>query len=161
MTDDLRRRYAEALAAKFTYPVYRCDKDGENEWVENPEPADRVEQTPYIMVSAGDGNRSFWTPTCTELAEVVAAVRDEELETVRRDLAEANVTLTELAPAKDRSDEDRLRKERNEWRERAEKAEAALAQLHTYAIHRRGCAADGAGQACTCGLAALDTPEPR
>lgn len=93
MPDDLRQRYAEALAAKFTYPVYRCDKDGENEWVENPEPADRVEQTPYVMFTAGDGNRSFWTPTCTELSEVVAAVRDEEMTALRERAEKAEEAL--------------------------------------------------------------------
>lgn len=82
---DLRQRYAEALAAKFTSPIPRCDKWGENEWVENPEPADRVGQVPIVMLTAGDGRPSFRMPTCTELAEAVAAERDEELERLRMD----------------------------------------------------------------------------
>ena len=80
---DLRQRYAEALAAKFTEPIYRSDKWGNNEWVENPEPADRIEQTPRIVFTAGDGHPAFRMPSCTELGEVVAAVRDEELERLR------------------------------------------------------------------------------
>ncbi|MGA4989908.1 hypothetical protein [Nonomuraea bangladeshensis] len=96
MSDDLRQRYAEALAAKFTEPVYRCDRDGENEWVENPEPADRIGQTPYVMVTAGDGCRSFWTPSCAELAEVVAAVRDEEMDSLRARAEEADRRLAEI-----------------------------------------------------------------
>lgn len=83
MADDYRQRVAEAIAAKFTYPVYHCDRDGENERVENAEPADRIDQTPYVMVAAGDGCRSFWTPTCVELANVVADVRDQDAETLR------------------------------------------------------------------------------
>jgi hypothetical protein len=87
VADDLRHRYAEAIAAKFTEPIYRCDPEGSNERVENAEPADRIDQTPYVMVTAGDGFRSFWTPTCAELGEVVAAVRDEEMETARKEVA--------------------------------------------------------------------------
>lgn len=80
MADDYRQRVAEAIAAKFTY---RCDRDGENERVENPEPADRIDQTPYVRVTAGDGCRSFWTPTCAELADAIVAVRDQDAETLR------------------------------------------------------------------------------
>ncbi|MEV0382369.1 hypothetical protein [Nonomuraea sp. NPDC050643] len=108
---DRARRYAEAIAARFTEPVYRSDRDGENEWVENPEPADRIDQTPYVMVTAGDGHRSFWTPSCAELGEVVAAVRDEELEHVRQ------------RATKFYNDVGRAVAERDEWRERAERAE--------------------------------------
>lgn len=83
MSDDLRQRYAEALAAKFTQPIPRCDKWGENEWVENPEPADRVGQVPVVMFIAGDGRPSFRMPTCAELAEAVAGTRDAELDSWR------------------------------------------------------------------------------
>jgi hypothetical protein len=85
VTGDYRQRVAEAIAAKFTYSVYRCDRDGENERVENPESADRIDQTPYVMVTAGDGCRSFWTPTCAELADAIVAVRDQDAETLRSD----------------------------------------------------------------------------
>ncbi|MFI7113984.1 hypothetical protein ACIBK9_47240 [Nonomuraea sp. NPDC050227] len=104
MADDLRHRYAEALAAKFTEPVYRSDRDGENEWVENPEPADRIDQTPYVMVSAGDGCRAFYTPSCAELAEVVAAVRDEELERLHAVLARVRAQAAEWAQLAERGD---------------------------------------------------------
>lgn len=135
MADDIRRRYAEALAAKFTEPIYRSDKWGENEWVENPEPADRIDQTPYVMVTAGDGRRSFWMPTCAELGEVVAAVRDEELEQLREENAALLIgadpsrvnagkkivdSLTRLA----RIERDDARADRDSWRERAYAAEA-------------------------------------
>lgn len=93
MADDYRQRVAEAIAAKFTYPAHRCDRDGENERVENAEPADRIDQTPYVMVTAGDGCRSFYTPTCAELANVVADVRDQDVETLRSD----NEDLRKLA----------------------------------------------------------------
>lgn len=97
--DDYRQRCAEVLAAKFTEPRYRCDRDGENEWVENPEPADRIDQTPRVVFTAGDGHPSVRTPTCAELAEAIAAVRDQDAETLRSEnedlrkraeLAEAN-----------------------------------------------------------------------
>jgi hypothetical protein len=73
------------------------------------------------------------------------------------------VHLGPVSPDKDLVEAvaDTIKQVAEAWRERAEKAEAALARLHTYATHRRGCAADGAGQACTCGLAALDLPESR
>jgi len=31
VADDLRQRYAEAIAAKFTYPDYRSDRDGDDD----------------------------------------------------------------------------------------------------------------------------------
>lgn len=114
MGDDLRHRYAEALAAKFTYPVYRSDRDGENERVDNAEPADRIDQSPYVMSTAGDGCRSFWTPTCAELGEVVAAVRDEELEQLKDDA---------LGVVADAAEELQM------WRERAETAELRVARV--------------------------------
>ncbi|SET50178.1 hypothetical protein [Nonomuraea wenchangensis] len=114
MSDDLRQRYAEALAAKFTEPVYRCDRDGENERVEKPEPADRIGQTPYVMVTAGDGCRSFWTPSCAELAEVVAAVRDEEMERLRE--AEATIArVRQLADVYELNAETATRASARNW----------------------------------------------
>ncbi|HEY9369925.1 hypothetical protein [Streptomyces sp.] len=111
MSDDLRQRYAEALAAAFTEPVYRCDRDGENERVEKADPADRIDQTPYVMITAGDGCRSFWTPSCAELAEVVAAVRDEEMEQLRyeRRLLGAARMVLDLVAAGDSSRWDQVR----------------------------------------------------
>jgi hypothetical protein len=103
VADDYRQRVAEALAVRFTYPVYRCDRDGENERVEHADPADRIDQTPYVMVTAGDGCRSFWTPTCAELADAIVAVRDQDAET--------------------------LRSENEELRKRAELAEAEVVRL--------------------------------
>lgn len=135
---DLRQRVAEAIAEKFTYPVHRCDRDGENERVENAEPADRIDQTPYVMGTAGDGCRSFWTPTCAELAEVVAAVRDEEMYRLRQETASLFIgadpsrvaagkrivdSLTRLVGI----ERDDARADRDRWRERAERAEAELA----------------------------------
>jgi hypothetical protein len=124
MSDDLRRRYAEAIAAKFTYPTYRSDRDGENERVENPDPADRIDQTPYVMVTAGDGCRSFWTPSCAELAEVVAAVRDEELERLRRQVADYEEAICWGTTCLEHA---RLLTECRRQEERAEKAEHCAA----------------------------------
>jgi hypothetical protein len=104
VADDLRQRYAEALAAKFTSPIPRCDKWGENEWVESPEPADRVEQVPIVMLIAGDGRPSFRMPTCTELAEVVAAVRDDELQQLRARVAEMEATPVDWDAQRRRAD---------------------------------------------------------
>jgi hypothetical protein len=132
MSDDLRQRYAEALAAKFTQPIPRCDKWGENEWVENPEPADRVGQVPVVMLIADDGRPSFRMPTCAELAEAVAGTRDEELERLRTIEAEVpamvqkirglQIALNEETSARMASGRDAA-----EWRERAEKAEPSAA----------------------------------
>ncbi|MER5420360.1 hypothetical protein [Streptosporangium roseum] len=95
--DDLHRRYAEAIRHALFGP--------------------------HSGDAAIDG---VFDRSVAPAARAVMAVRDTELETARRELAEANATLTELAPAKDRSDEDRLRTERNEWMARADKAEAGL-----------------------------------
>ena len=96
MGDDLRQRYAEALAAKFTRPIPRCDKWGENEWVENPEPADRVEQTVSVLYEASDGHLSIRFPTCMEVAEVVAAVRDEDLQAWRERAESAEAAIARV-----------------------------------------------------------------
>lgn len=82
-----RQRYAEALAARFTEPRYRCDRYGENEWVENPEPSDRVDQSLTVHYVADDGYPAFRMVTCNEAAEVCAAVRDVELEIVQARIA--------------------------------------------------------------------------
>ncbi len=127
MSDDLRQRYAEALAAKFTYPVYRCDRDGENERVEKPDPADRIDQTPYVVGVASEGYRAFWTPTCAELAEVIAAVRDEELKQARKAVRRAEGSENYMAKHLAIQD-NRVRGFRSEaakQRKRAEKVEAA------------------------------------
>lgn len=87
----------EAIAAKFTSPVHRCDKWGETEWVENPEPADRVDQSPRIVFTAGDGHPSFRTPTCAELGEAVAVFRDEEVERLREERDQAIARVRDLA----------------------------------------------------------------
>ncbi|MFI6594954.1 hypothetical protein ACIBHX_01830 [Nonomuraea sp. NPDC050536] len=98
MTDDLRQRYAEALAAKFTGPSpwfvrgrYAGDTD--------LSPADRVDKTMTIRFIAGDGEPALRMPTCNEAAEVCAAVRDEELQAWRERAEKAESALDRLREA--------------------------------------------------------------
>ncbi|MFD9939782.1 hypothetical protein ACFWYW_04020 [Nonomuraea sp. NPDC059023] len=47
-------------------------------------PADRVEHPVSVVYTADDGHPSIRVATCMEVAEVVAAVRDEALEALRQ-----------------------------------------------------------------------------
>ncbi|MDH2424785.1 hypothetical protein [Sphaerisporangium sp. TRM90804] len=81
--DDLRQRYAEALAEKFTESTHRYDRKTDTETVEGATPAERVNRQMRVSFVAGDGYRSFTGVTCLEAAEVCAAVGDGELATLR------------------------------------------------------------------------------
>jgi hypothetical protein len=91
VTDDLRQRYAQALAEKFTSPTYRSRKIAPGEYediVENPEPADRIDRQMWVHFTASDGHPSTTGVTCEQAAEVCAAVRDEETTRLRDKAAE-------------------------------------------------------------------------
>jgi hypothetical protein len=141
VADDLRALYAEALAAKFTEPVYRYDRKTGREWVENPEPADRVGESLLVRFIAPDGGPAFRAVTCEEAAEVCADVRDAELEQLRARVAELEATPVDW----------------DAQRRRADQAEAAIARVRrlcdlTIAVSIRAGAIDQARDT----LAALD-----
>lgn len=95
---DTRQRYAEALAAKFTESLPRYDRKTDTDWIDKPEPADRVDFTMSVSFIAGDGDPAWRMVTCNEAAEVCAAVRDEELERLRTALASYEKTITWNTP---------------------------------------------------------------
>ena len=73
-------------------------------------------------------------PNAHALADAVLAVRDDVLADALRRAEEATADLLGLAPLRDSlAAEDRLRRERNEWRAQCELAEAALARVR--ALH--------------------------
>jgi len=125
MADDLRQRYAEALAEKFTEPIHHTD------WVENPDPSGRVGDSLMVHLVVG-GNHQFWSVTCMEAAEVCAAVRDEEMAALRARLAKAEKLISGVANMDTDSVEiafDDLHVEAIELQQRAEQAEAERDRL--------------------------------
>jgi hypothetical protein len=120
VTDDLRQRYAQALAEKFTSPTYRSRKIAPGEYediVENPEPADRIDRQMWVHFTASDGHPSTTGVTCEQAAEVCAAVRDEEMAALHQQLARAEIAF------------DDLHVEAIDLGQRAEQAEAILREL--------------------------------
>jgi len=159
-TGDLRHRYAAAILSDFYEPheIKESAHYGGSVFA-------AVDRILAVRDEELEGLRSQ-LPQCNGLCLRASDVLDDMSRVVGNPVARAHRSCPlhgDLEAAARELDGalSRAETERDEWRERAEKAEAALAWLHTYATHRRGCAADGAGQACTCGLAALDTPEPR
>lgn len=102
--DGSRHRFAEALAAKFTSSRHRYDRKTDTETVENPEPADRVDHVMAVHFVAGDGLPSSRMVTCNEAAEVCAAVRDEELADIRKELAENESVMRVLRRQRDEAE---------------------------------------------------------
>jgi hypothetical protein len=77
----------------------------------------------WTVFTAGDGERGFAGVTCVEVAEVCAAVRDDELERLRARVAQRDDMRQQDLDAAGAA------------LERAEKAEAEIGRLHA-AIHR-------------------------
>lgn len=98
----LVQRYAEALAAVFTRPIPRHDRKAGADWIDKPNPADRVDSTMSVRFIAGDGAPAFRMVTCMEAAEVCAAVRDTELDEARRERDALAVHLARAEAALDR-----------------------------------------------------------
>ena len=86
---DMWRKFAVALAARFTRPVPRMVKGRTTDELEDPLPADRIGRAMSTHWIASDGYPSFGMVTCAEAAEVCAGVRDEEVERLRAELAGA------------------------------------------------------------------------
>ncbi|RCG31921.1 hypothetical protein DQ384_05090 [Sphaerisporangium album] len=116
-----RRWYAEALAAKFTEPTSRYDRMTDTETVEGATPAERVDRQMRVRFLAGDGHPSFTGVTCTEAAEVCAAVRDDALAELRAQAAFEKHRGDTFA-----GDLQFLELQHRGWKALAEQAEATL-----------------------------------
>jgi hypothetical protein len=130
---DLRQPFAEALAEAFTRPMPKLVKGRPTDEIADPHPGDRVDRTMSVQFTAGDGYPSFRMVTCMEAAEVCAAVRDEEMAALRQEVEQLRVAASPLkAAAAGRlvaSATSLVRIERNDARQRADRAEAHALRL--------------------------------
>jgi hypothetical protein len=130
---DLRRPFAEALAQAFTRPMPKLVKGRPTDEIADPHPGDRVDRTMSVQFTAPDGYPSFRMVTCMEAAEVCAAVRDEEMAALRQEVEQLRVAASPLkAAAAGRlvaSATSLVRIERNDARQRADRAEAHALRL--------------------------------
>lgn len=82
-----RQRIADAIAEAFTTewgarnPAYDIEQpDGpDNEYHLRRSMSERVQGSPAVHFTAGDGCRSFRTPTCEEIAAVVDAALSDDV----------------------------------------------------------------------------------
>jgi hypothetical protein len=87
--EDLRQRYAEALAEKFTWPAFKA-QIGRYPDVVKPETAELTGKYMRAFFVDDSGHPGFRPVICNEAAEVCAAVRDEEMEALRSQLPQCN-----------------------------------------------------------------------
>jgi hypothetical protein len=130
---DLRQPFAEALAEAFTRPMPKLVKGRPTDEIADPHPGDRVDRTMSVQFTAGDGYPSFRMVTCMEAAEVCAAVRDKEMAALRQEVEQlrvaVNPTKTEAVTRLLASATSLVRIERNDARQRADRAEAHALRL--------------------------------
>lgn len=98
----LKDLYAQALAERFTLPKRGKPTEATN-WEEPilDTIADRVGKGMAVFFTADDGALSFRAITPAEAAEVVAHVRDTELERLRNQVADYERQLEQLAAEQD------------------------------------------------------------